>query len=823
MLRDIEPEVILFLSTLEEIRIETDTGDNLTILKDSTTTPEVAIVVEGNKHGSAFFTSDSFLVCNKRFNKPADIHHEKREGIEDREVSVAFPLNEGSAAGGKIFAYLPIRSDTGFPFLINADFILPSSREDIQDVPWNYWLMECVADLIACELLPLLKKRKILLNVRFLESFANRLNNLVYDPEDLFYAIYAKVREVLKNEALLPTNDNSFVSARDAVLTRSDAVRSLLTDIQLGMLLRPNVDGNATLKWLSAAITLDRTPSLRKYIMDSLEVEEVTPAMFARRLSEKFLSSQTDEWFIKFYKFLSDQPALWSSSGSVLRTKPILRLKDGTHVNPPQETSHPTAYFSVGPTTDASLSIVKWEISQDEGAYDFLKALGLQESDLVAEVVETVLPKYKQDFPTVSINDHLCDFAKIERAYKTDSREKIERLLKALRETPFILAEHANADSPIYLRPDQLYFGTDALRMYFEGNNLVSWVEIWKEQNDNLAYLQKCFRSDILGGPRGAFVNLDKYPPTARELFKDLEILDSVQIERKKADLQGNVTIMSQHGKHQRGVNGFDPNISVDGLKHALDNLTLEKSTFIWNHIAIPNADCIKGFIEKSTTQNYGNSRSDEHISDSLGQLLIDTAWLPDTDGNMHKPSEIALDDLPGSFKKDEKLAKKLDMPISQNQIIDLIAPAIGIPPDILTQIVKAPPETIEQIESLLQSSSESTFIDPSISQAASFPVNPVSNPERREKQILLELGKTPDKEYTEKLRSVRTSRNTIDPKTWLSTHYTNDDDQMVCQICQEEMPFKYRGGNYYFDAVEMLKEYFTKEYEAQFLALCPE
>ncbi|MYA99719.1 hypothetical protein F4X90_08570, partial [Candidatus Poribacteria bacterium] len=122
MLRDIEPEVILFLSTLEEIRIETDTGDNLTILKDSTTTPEVAIVVEGNKHGSAFFTSDSFLVCNKRFNKPADIHHEKREGIEDREVSVAFPLNEGSAAGGKIFAYLPIRSDTGFPFLINYDY-----------------------------------------------------------------------------------------------------------------------------------------------------------------------------------------------------------------------------------------------------------------------------------------------------------------------------------------------------------------------------------------------------------------------------------------------------------------------------------------------------------------------------------------------------------------------------------------------------------------------------------------------------------------------------------------------------------------------------
>ena len=47
MLQDIEPEVILFLSTLQEIRIETDSGDNLTILKDYSAEPEVKIIVEG--------------------------------------------------------------------------------------------------------------------------------------------------------------------------------------------------------------------------------------------------------------------------------------------------------------------------------------------------------------------------------------------------------------------------------------------------------------------------------------------------------------------------------------------------------------------------------------------------------------------------------------------------------------------------------------------------------------------------------------------------------------------------------------------------------
>ena len=153
--------------------------------------------------------------------------------------------------------------------------------------------------------------------------------------------------------------------------------------------------------------------------------------MFARRLSREFLRTQTDEWFIKFYKFLSGQPALWRSKASILRTKPILRLQDETHVIPSHEEFLPTAYLSTGTRTNSSVPIVKWEISQDEDAYNFLKALGVQESDIVAEVIETVLPKYKQESPTISINDHLGDFAKIERAYKTDSQEKKKRLLKA--------------------------------------------------------------------------------------------------------------------------------------------------------------------------------------------------------------------------------------------------------------------------------------------------------------------------------------------------------------------------------------------------------
>lgn len=62
-----------------------------------------------------------------------------------------------------------------------------------------------------------------------------------------------------------------------------------------------------------------------------------------------------------------------------------------------------------------------------------------------------------------------------------------------------------------------------------------------------------------------------------------------------------------------------------------------------------------------------------------------------------------------------------------------------------------------------------------------------------------------------------------VEPRPWLISCYTNDDRQMVCQLCHDEMPFKKRDGEYYFETVEVLdRESIPIEHEAQFLALCP-
>ena len=699
-------------------------------------------------------------------------------------------MDQNSKAVGKIFAYLPVRTDTNFPFLINADFILPSSREDIQDVPWNHWLMKCVANLVVSDLLPFLKERK-LLSIQFLEVLTNRLNNLVNEEDSLFYPIFTRVRDLFEKKQFLPTNDaDTFVSAQNAILARSNAVRNLLSYTQIGQLFS-RFDNE--LKWLSIEITSDLTPALRHYVMYLLGIEEVTPDMFARRISEDFLLLQTDEWLIRFYNFLSDQSALWRNKNDVLRNKPILRLQDRTHVNPTQEGFAPTAYLSVGVFTDTSLPIVKLEISQNKDAYEFLKTLGVQEYDIVAEVIEKVLPKYDEESPSIPLDEHLRDFSKIKRAYDTDSQVKKTKLKNVLQNTPFILAVKPDINGNSYFMPDQLYFDNDDLCLYFEGN------------------------------PSYGFVNLDVYPSSAQKLFVDLGVMDSVRVKRKEKNQQGYVTIHSYHGHHKRGLDGFDPDLQVEGFEYALNNLTVEKSAFIWNDIVIPNADCIHGLVEESSKQTYENSFSEKEVSYYFGKLLIETKWLPDADGNLHIPSEISIDELPNSFNRNEQLGNIFGMPLSRNKIIERVSLELNVSSEFLNAIIEAPPEVKARIESYLQSSSENVFTYVPTSQDIPFPIRSIHDPDGHDKHVIKELEDSPKQEYVEKVRNVRTSKDTIRTKTWLTEQYRNEDDQVVCQICQEEMPFKYHTGIYYFDAVEMLKGYFTKEYQAQFLALCPE
>ena len=101
------------------------------------------------------------------------------------------------------------------------------------------------------------------------------------------------------------------------------------------------------------------------------------------------------------------------------------------------------------------------------------------------------------------------------------------------------------------------------------------------------------------------------------------------------------------------------------------------------------------------------------------------------------------------------------------------------------------------------------------------FPSRPTPNPDRRTERVSRDVAVAPKKEYEDRSRSVRASEPGQNPTTWLREAYTNSSRQMVCQMCREEMPFKKRDGQYYFEAVESVNT-LPFEHHALYLALCP-
>ena len=71
-----------------------------------------------------------------------------------------------------VFAYLPLRS-YGFRFIIQGDFEVPSSREDVDsDKSWNQWLREEIPQLFIDALLVFMVGRREVFPIsHFVSSF----------------------------------------------------------------------------------------------------------------------------------------------------------------------------------------------------------------------------------------------------------------------------------------------------------------------------------------------------------------------------------------------------------------------------------------------------------------------------------------------------------------------------------------------------------------------------------------------------------------------------------------------------------------------------
>ena len=275
--------------------------------------------------------------------------------------------------------------------------------------------------------------------------------------------------------------------------------------------------------------------------------------------------------------------------------------------------------------------------------------------------------------------------------------------------------------------------------------------------------------------------------------------------------------LMSAQGERRR--NEINTDYTIPAFRVLLDKPNLDKARLIWQTMDSLSSIYLAAKYRKSESGGF------RYADSSLVYDLRKAKWVPQEHGESLRfvsPCDASNELLPEDFSHNsrrewirkvefgENARKKSEDHIALNRNAREMGfdneddakkwaelKKMGISPD--------------EIRSNFMSSPE-------------FPTSQVSNLERRQAKRAEQFRDSPDKEYKQQQRSVRTTRREIDPRTYLENQYTNDDDQMICQICQEEMPFKKRDGEYYFETKEALsRDYFTKEHEAQYLALCPE
>ncbi|KAK2993282.1 hypothetical protein RJ640_022121 [Escallonia rubra] len=227
MFSDLHPSLLLFLHRLQCIKFRNLLSDSFIVMKKEVLGGGIVNVSVG-KEKMSWLVVSHILQANGI-----------RPDVQSTEISVAFTLQE-SCDGNYIpnlehqpvFAFLPLRT-YGLKFILQGDFILPSSREEVTgDSPWNQWLLSEFPSLFVGALksfhgLSCFKEKPGKAVSTFM-SFVPLVGEVHGFFASLPRMIISKLR--MANCLLLEGDNNELVPPCKVLRSWTEEVRSLLPD-----------------------------------------------------------------------------------------------------------------------------------------------------------------------------------------------------------------------------------------------------------------------------------------------------------------------------------------------------------------------------------------------------------------------------------------------------------------------------------------------------------------------------------------------------------------------------------------------------------------
>ena len=668
-LTGIDPETLLFLRSIERLRVRGVGVENAAVTRSAeSVSPDrrrVSLTTVPGRPAEEYLVWQRSLADVDKPGLRVEVAFRSALGVDGRRRLVR-------CDSSPLVVYFPTQKETYLGFLVHGPYRTTPARDNVPEQdPSNQQLVRATAELLADVLRDV--RDQGLLTAEVLEALP--IDGVRFGVGTMFRPLFECVRTALTVEALIPVDDGRYGIASGLKLARGIGLRELFEPDQLGAA----YGAARPVDFVDESITADGRPLLWRYLQDEIGIEEVTPSSVVGRLTADFLEAQPDEWIAELYGFLYGHPTLWQEPGpwgsaegetGVARTRPLIRLEDGTHVTPFRADGRAAVYLPGSASTP--FPSVRRSIASVAAARQFLDALGLTEPDIVDEVLEGIFPRYRQlEADALDAAQHAADIEVVARAMGAAGGDRRERLLERLRDTTFLVGENAATGERRLMMPGSLYQRSKELELYFDGN-----TDAW-------------------------FAD-DGYGPWLVQL-RAMGVRDSVEVRARTRDPLGFVLIADEFARHERGVEGFDPAAEIDGLEFALSRPSHARAEYVWNVLLVPNARLVAGVVETSHRESFVDSQHSDAMS-TVGVAATEAAWLPGPDGTWRRPVEIRLDQLPSTFARDETLARLLGMAQS---VIEAAARQLGLSTELLRGLSEHP-ELIALVERELKARPDS-------------------------------------------------------------------------------------------------------------------
>ncbi|KAK1257378.1 hypothetical protein QJS04_geneDACA023613 [Acorus gramineus] len=172
-LSTVHPEVLLFLTKIKRLSVREDNEDprlntvnaiSISSETDFQTRKNISaesytlhLAADESKSGGRKRDCDYYM-WKQKFPVRVDSEVERRKEVEEWAITLAFSHGQRLDRSPGVYAFLPTEMVTGFPFVIQADFVLASSRETILlDNKWNKGILSCVASAFVSAFESMLK------------------------------------------------------------------------------------------------------------------------------------------------------------------------------------------------------------------------------------------------------------------------------------------------------------------------------------------------------------------------------------------------------------------------------------------------------------------------------------------------------------------------------------------------------------------------------------------------------------------------------------------------------------------------------------------